>query len=84
MSEDDVFWIRLYLTITATISTAIAAGAVTFQLVGSGANHDVQSLATLIALGCNTALTGMATIRNDHNGSPPPPQSSNHPSSGQG
>jgi len=84
MNEEDVFWIRLYLTITATVSTAIAAGAVTFQLIGTSTNHDVQSLATLIALGCNTALTGMATIRPPTNGSPPPPPSSNHPSDGQG
>jgi len=84
MNEDQVFWVRLYLTISATVSTAIAAGAVTFQLIGTSTNHDVQSLATLIALGCNTALTGMATIRSQPGAGPGPPTSSQHPSDGQG
>jgi len=84
VNNEHVFWVRLYLTIVATVCTAIAAGAVTFDVIGATPNHDLQSVSTLIALGCNTALTGMATMRHENDESPPPPPSSNHPSDGQG
>jgi len=80
MNDERVFWVRLYLTILATVCTALAAGAVTFDMLGQAPNHDLQSVSTLIALGCNTALTGMATIKPPANGSPPPPPSLHHPS----
>lgn len=84
MTEQGVFNVRLALTITATVSTALAAGAVTFALLGVSANHDLQSVSTLVALGCNTALTGMATRHAKPEENTPPPPSSKHPSDGQG
>jgi len=66
VDSEHVFRVRLYLSIVATVCTAIAAGNVSFQLIGSAVNHDVGQIATLIALACNTALTGMATMRHEN------------------
>jgi len=69
--SEKVFWIRLWLQVCATVATAVAAGAVTFEVAGSALNHDLGSVSTIIALACNTALTGLATAR--QNGHPYPP-----------
>jgi len=69
--DERIFWIRLWLQVCATVATAVAAGAVTFELAGAALNHDLASVSTIIALACNTALTGLASMR--HNGHPYPP-----------
>ncbi len=67
MTEERVFWVRLSLQAIASVATAVAAGAVSFDYLGSVANHDLAAICTLCATACNTVLLGLATLKDATN-----------------
>lgn len=72
MTNWQIFKLRLWLQGTATVATTVATGAVTFELLGHSAGHDLASLCLLLATACNTCLLGMSTWKGQTDDATPP------------
>lgn len=84
MTDDRLFWTRLYLQSVNACATAIAAGEVQFHLLSEVLAHDLAAFSLLIATVSNIFLVGLALQKGPTNGRTPPPPSLQHPSDGQG
>jgi hypothetical protein len=71
VKDATVFWLRLQLQAISSVATTVAAGAITFELLGKAVNHDIESLSLLVATACNTVLLGLATYKDHVTGLPP-------------